>query len=436
MDEHNHSLTAPVGERSRLHALDTLRGVALFGILLLNIIAFANPFAAYLDPRVDGATVGLDLAVFVTVDTLFEGSLRAIFSMLFGAGMLLFLNKPGAGIEVIRGLYYRRTLLLVAFGLFNAYVLIWPGDILYTYGMAGLLLYFFRAMPARRLLYVSLAVFALLTLLHSGAHVQARLLGNAVAGIETLPPGSVLSDAQQQSLADWDDFLEQQFLQPEQIAEELATKKSGYAANFIAAARINVLVQTVGMLFNGLWDVMAMMLLGMALLKWGILDGSVPAAHYWRLIVLGFGIGLPVNAFETLTFVSSGFDLHWAIFNRPTYDLGRISMALGYIGAIMLICKSGLLQSFQRGMGRVGQMALSNYLLQTLICNWVFLGFGLGLAGELSRLQIYAVVLAVWALQLTLSVLWLRYYRFGPAEWLWRSLTYGSRQPLRLSQSS
>jgi len=426
------SLSSPVSGKARIQSIDTLRGVALFGILLMNIIAFANPFAAYLDPRVDGAGEGINLATFMAVDILAEGSMRTIFSMLFGAGMLIFLNKPGADPESIRLLYYRRSLLLVAFGLFNAYILVWPGDILYTYGMTGLVLYYFRDLPAPRLAQYAAGVLLLLAMVHGGMHYQARVLKAEVDEIRALPASVELSSGQEETLETWQTFLEQQFSTPELVARELAVKQAGYRANFIQAAQNNIFIQTFGFIVNSFWDALAMMLLGMAFLKWRLFDASRSMGFYTGLSVLGFGVGIPLNAWETFTFVNSGFELHWNSFNRPTYDLGRLGLALGYIGLVMMICKSGVLGSLRAGLARVGQMALTNYLVQSVICNVIFLGFGFGLAGELQRHQIYYVVLAIWIVQFVFSSWWLRRYRFGPAEWLWRSLTYQQRQPLRL----
>jgi len=133
-----------------------------------------------------------------------------------------------------------------------------------------------------------------------------------------------------------------------------------------------------------------------------------------------------------MTFINSGFAHHWVPGARPSYDVGRLSLAFGYIGLIMMICKSGVLTAFRKGMAAVGQMALTNYLSQSIICNFVFMGFGLGLVGELPRHQVYYVVFGVWIFQLVFSVFWLKSYRFGPAEWLWRSLTYKKMQPMRL----
>ena len=137
-----------------------------------------------------------------------------------------------------------------------------------------------------------------------------------------------------------------------------------------------------------------------------------------------------LNAWETMTYVGGGFEVHWQSLNRPTYDLGRLTLALGYIGLVMAICHSGALQLAQRLLARVGQMALTNYLMQSLLCNLVFLGVGLGQFGYWRRAEMYLFVLGVWILQVIFSYYWLQRYRFGPCEWLWRSLTYGRRQPM------
>lgn len=428
----DNSLAVPVSASARIRSIDTLRGVALFGILLLNIIAFAFPFAAYSDPRVDGSTEGINLAMFMVIDIFFEGSMRAIFSMLFGAGLLIFVAKPATDPALIKRLFYRRTWLLIGFGLFNAYILVWVGDILYAYGVAGLILYFFRNLSAKNLAACGMLIIAFLGVLHTGFHFDSRAQRAEVVAIESLPAGTVLSQEQEATMEQWDQFLAGQFATPELIAEELERKKSGYVDNFIGTAAINIFIQTVALVFNSLWDTLSMMLLGMAFMKWGLFDASRSLRFYSGIMLIGFGIGLPLNSWETITFVGSGFEPYWSAFNRPTYDIGRLSLALGYIGLVMMICKAGIFSAIQSALAAVGQMALTNYLGQSIICNLVFLGFGLGLVGELERYQVYYVVFAVWLLQLIFSVLWLRRYRFGPAEWLWRSLTYRVRQPLRL----
>ena len=399
----------------------------------MNIMFFGFPLMTYADPTIDGATEGINLALFASMDILVEGSMRTIFSMLFGAGMLIFLAKRDVDVDVLRGLFYRRTVLLIIFGLVNAYVFIWVGDILYTYGVAGLLLYFFRDFSAVRLVKYSLAIFLFLGLSHAGSHMYARDLNNAVETIEALPEGTSLSSEQEQVLADWDLLIEQHFSSPEQIQQQYAIKKLTYIDSVIAHAPLSLMIQTVALLFYLLWDVLAMMLLGMAFFKWGLLDASRGSREYWLLAIVGIGLGVPLNYLETMTYISSGYQIYWSGSLRPSYDVSRLSLAVGYIGIIMLVCKYALIPWFRRALAAVGKLALTNYLAQSIICNFIFMGFGLGLFGELQRYQAYLVVLAVWIFQIIFSLIWLRFYRFGPAEWLWRSLTYKRLQPFRLN---
>jgi len=423
---------SPVTRKVRIRSIDTLRGVALLGILLMNIIAFGLSYASYFNPIFDANLEGINLSTYIAMDIFVEGSMRGIFSMLFGAGFLLFITKSDADEDLVRGLYFRRTVLLILIGLFNAYILVWPGDILFTYGVAGLLLYVFRHYSAKKLALISGVIFALLAIMHTASHMGSRGLREEVLEIEALPASIELNEVQQQKLAEWDTFLDQQLFTPELVEQDLQIRKGGYIETFQFLVPFNLIIQTVGLVASGLWDALAMMLLGMAFMKWGIFNASRSMKFYLGMFVIGFGTGLPINYFEVNAFVSSGFEIYWEAANRPTYDLGRLLVAIGYIGLIMMICKSGILHLLRSALASVGQMALTNYLSQSLICNAIFMGWGFNLLGELDRFQIYYVVLGVWLFQLIVSPIWLRYFRFGPAEWLWRSLTYKNKQQWRL----
>ncbi len=423
---------SPVTRKVRIRSIDTLRGVALLGILLMNIIAFGLSYASYFNPIFDANLEGINLSTYIAMDIFVEGSMRGIFSMLFGAGFLLFITKPDADEDLVRGLYFRRTVLLILIGVFNAYILVWPGDILFTYGVAGLLLYVFRHYSAKKLALISGVIFALLAIMHTASHMGSRGLREEVLEIEALPASIELNEVQQQKLAEWDTFLDQQLFTPELVEQDLQIRKGGYIETFQFLVPFNLIIQTVGLVASGLWDALAMMLLGMAFMKWGIFNASRSMKFYLGMFVIGFGTGLPINYFEVNAFVSSGFEIYWEAANRPTYDLGRLLVAIGYIGLIMMICKSGILHLLRSALASVGQMALTNYLSQSLICNAIFMGWGFNLLGELDRFQIYYVVLGVWLFQLIVSPIWLRYFRFGPAEWLWRSLTYKNKQQWRL----
>ena len=427
----NSILNEPVAESQRIRSIDTLRGFALLGILLLNIIAFSGPIAAFFDPSADNEVSGLNLAVAMFVDIWGEGAFRAIFSMLFGAGLLIFLAKPVAEEGRLKSLYYRRTWLLVAFGLFNAYILLWFGDILYTYGVTGLVLYFFRNLSAHKLALCSTILFLFLALIHTSQYFYTKALYTDYREVVLLPEGNELSEAQKQSLENWDEFLQNQQTTPEQIVLEANARSEGYIENFIFTAPINIMFQTAIFLINGFWDAAAMMLLGMALMKWNVFDASRELSFYLKMMLFGFAIGLVINSWEEVVYLSSGFEPFLSATARPTYDLGRLGMALGYIGMVMTLCKLDVLPKVRHAFACVGQMALTNYLAQSVICNTIFLGFGFGMWGKMQRYEIYFVVIGIWIFQLLFSVAWLKKYRFGPAEWLWRSLTYRKRQPLR-----
>jgi uncharacterized protein len=180
-----------------------------------------------------------------------------------------------------------------------------------------------------------------------------------------------------------------------------------------------------------MWDVLGMMLIGMALLKLGFFTGDLPMRAYLITAALGYAVALPVNWWSTSAFMAGGLSGSgvWLLDlrNQP----GRLVMALSHASVIVACVKAGLFRPITRRLAAVGQMALTNYLMQTIICNILFSGVGFGLFGRLDRLQLLGVVVAIWIAQLLISPIWLARFRFGPMEWLWRSLTYVKRQPMR-----
>lgn len=424
---------APTMGKSRIQSIDTLRGVALCGILLMNIIAFGLSFSAYFNPVADGATEGINLTTYMTMDILVEGSMRTIFSMLFGAGVLLFTNKPESEEARTRSLWYRRTWLLVAFGMIDAYLLLWVGDILYVYGMVGLLLYVVKDYPPQKLIFMAATIIIVAFVFHFSSHIQIRAVWQDVVEIEAQLEGGTATAEQQEVLDRWEQIKVDQQESLEVAAQDIEVRSAGYGATFIAFLPINLFLHTVGLVFGTFWDALCMMLIGMAFMKWRVFDASHSLRFYGMMMVLGFGIGLPVNYYEVATFVETGFATHWNVSSlRPTYDIGRLGMAIGYIGLVMTICKLELFTRLRSALSAVGQMALSNYLAHSVICAVLFIGFGW--IGQLERYQIYYVVLAIWIFQLITSPLWLKHFRFGPVEWLWRCLTYGKRQPFRIAE--
>ena len=431
------SVSGPVGEKFRIQSIDTLRGVALFGILIMNIVAFALPFGSYFNPSVDANLEGVNLTAYMAMDMFFEGSMRAVFSMLFGAGVILFTSKPDTSSVPLPDLWFRRTTLLILFGVIDAYLLLWVGDILYVYGVAGLFLYVFRNSSPIKLFTYGAIILAVLALIGTGGHFQYKELHADVQVIKALPESVEKNNEQIAKLAAWEAVTAENFGLKEQVEAEVALRKSDYWTIVAGFAPINLTFQTTVLYLHSLWDAMAMMLFGMALMKIGCFDASRSMKFYGIMAAVGLGVGLPVNYYEVVMFIESGFEPFWAMNAiRPTYDLGRLGMAFSYIGLVMMICKSGLFTLLRSSLAAVGQMALTNYLSHTVICNFIFMGFGLGMVGELERHQIYYVVLAIWVFQLIASPIWLKYFRFGPVEWVWRCLTYLEKQPMLITSRS
>ena len=394
---------APTVPGQRIEAIDVIRGFALLGILLMNILAFGLPFRAYFDPTVDGAVSGVDFGVYFTVELFAEGVMRALFSMLFGAGVVILATGERAKSA---GVYYRRQLLLLAFGLVDAFVLLWTGDILVAYALAGLVLYPLRNWQPKALFATAALAFVYLALFYAAMFAMLKWVPDQAGLTASFHPP------------------------PEALAREALKFEGSYSQSFFINAGDVLGLYAVYPLFL-LWDALACMVLGMALYKTGVLRGQRSVRFYAHLAAWGLGIGLAVNGFELLMKISSGFAVQWVSgVSTVTNDIGRVSMAIGFLSLIAIVCSQGWLGSARRALAAVGRMALSNYILQSVLGLLVFHSLGLALWDQLPRHQLYLVVLGEWIIIAVVSVAWLRRYRFGPLEWLWRSLTYGRPQPM------
>lgn len=423
----------PAASEARIGMLDTARGIAVLGILVMNIAGFGLP-RSYDDPTRWGGAEGMNLTVWRIAELFFEGTMRGIFTLLFGAGALLFVARHSARNPGLlpADLYLRRTLWLTLFGLINAYLLVWPGDILFYYGIVGFPLFVFRNVSPRNLVVTA----AVLMVLQTGVsfaewHRYHEVSTAAVAAQEARNAGKVLTQAQAQAI-DQRARMDANPNGSREMLEQLVSRmRASYVSAFRAAARETWHNETIFFLQHGLLESLGMMLLGMALLKYGVLTGAVSPRVYVTMLLAGYAIGLSVNLYETNSLIRSGFSNDAKLAALLTYDLGRIPMTLGHVGLIGLLCRSWGSSAVPRTLAAVGRMALTNYLAQSVICLFVFTGAGLALYGQLERCQLYYVVAALWILQLIWSPLWLRSFRFGPAEWLWRSLTHWRKQPMR-----
>ena len=194
---------------------------------------------------------------------------------------------------------------------------------------------------------------------------------------------------------------------------------------------VNQYMETAFLYFINFWDTLAMMLWGMAFFKMGILKAVKSNRFYWLMALMGYGIGITINYFEGSHIVASNFSVLSIYKTFMTYNLGRIPTTCGHIALIMLFVKSGFLPFLQKSLAAVGQMAFTNYITHSIICNFIFLGYGFSMYGKLQRYELYYIVISIWVFQLIFSPIWLKYFRFGPLEWLWRSLTYWKMQPMK-----
>jgi uncharacterized protein len=425
---------APVAPEERISAVDVLRGFALLGILLMNIEGFGLPDDGLADVRNARSPLDPDRLTWVVVAVLFEGKMRALFSMLFGAGVILYTERASRRGDSVRiaDLYYRRTLWLLAFGLVHAYF-IWSGDILYSYALGGLLLFPFRTLSARALIasgVIMLAVTVPAQLLKARHLERARALAAEARAAEKA--GKPLSREQRKARDEWKDALDDARPDPGDVAEEVEAHRGGYWKLFQYRRPDVVEGQSRSYYTDTFWDTTGMMLVGMGLMKLGVFAGTWPPRFYGAMAALGLGIGLPT--FMAMILIADDLEPVAVARALALYQPGRLASALGYAGLVLLVVRRGWLRPLTARLAAVGRMALSNYLGTSVACSILFDGYGFGLFGRLHRHQLYGVVLAIWAVQLVVSPIWLRRFRFGPVEWLWRSLTYGKPQPMRLAR--
>lgn len=423
----------PATGDGRIGLLDTMRGIAVLGILMMNITGFGLPYS-YDDPTVWGNESSADRAVWRFMALFFEGTMRGLFTLLFGASALLFLERHGARTDAVRpvDLYFRRTLWLIVFGLINGYVLLWSGDVLFYYGIAGLVLFVFRNLSPRRLLILAAVFMCFQTLITVGEWLDfhdTQTRAEAASGREAA--GLPLADGDQEALDTYAALRSEFRPARENLEAAVESVRESYSSAFAVLSADTWFMQSEFFFRHGIIECFGMMLLGMALLKWGVLTGASSTRVYLAMIVIGYSLGLTVNLHEVRELENAQFSPEAMMRVFMTYDLGRIPMTMGHLGVIALLCRARWASRLMRVFAAVGQMALTNYLSQSLLCLLIFTGAGLAWYGQLARHELYYVVAAIWVLQLIWSPLWLRHFRYGPAEWVWRSLTYWHLQPLR-----
>ena len=406
--------TAPTDPNDRIVSLDALRGFALLGILVINMWYFSMPLVGAMLPPAFGDFTGRNYAAWLVGHLFFEMKFVALFTIMYGGGLVLFTeHKRRQGQDALR-LHYRRTWWLLLIGLVHAYGF-WYGDILVTYALCGAVLVLAVDWAPRRLFVVGIAMFAAPALTY-------LLLWGVILGMA----GADTSDAVGKAIVTGIGATDTE------IAAEIESYRGGWSDQLEHRVPMALSLQTTHFAVANFWHIGGLMLMGMAVFKRGVLSNRASRGTYRRLLVTGMGVGLPLTAAGVWYRSAVGWDpLPVILVGFQFTYWGSLFLAGGYIGAVMLWCRFAQSGIVTAGLAAVGRTAFSNYLLQTVIATSIFYGHGLGLFGMVSRIGGLGLVLVIWAIQIPLSVLWLRYFRFGPIEWIWRSLTYGTRQPLR-----
>lgn len=426
--------SSPTSDQERIDALDAVRGFAVLGILVMNVVEFALPMRAYDNPAYAGGTAGFDRWTWFAQVTLFDGRMRALFSMLFGAGIVLFAQRVERRGGNAADLLLRRCLWLVPFGIAHRFALQWTGDILYTYGLLGMIAIAFRGLRPRTLLILGLLLLAcfvpkaLLDQSEAGA-VRARAAEAKVIVERGEKPSEELARAQR----DWERRLAIVPPKPESTKAEIEAMRGSW----LDVARYrwghNHQFQTVFLYQYFVFDALGMFFVGMALLKLGFFAGAWRRAGYLAAIAAGLAAAWAscelARAWEREGFSYGALEIR--AWHDLSYPFLRLAGALGWAAVIVLLVRGGALSVLRAALSAVGRMAFSNYVLQTILCTSFFFGWGLGRFAELSRAQTMLVWAAVTLVQILGSLVWLRSFRYGPLEWVWRSLTYGSLQPMR-----
>lgn len=403
--------------KNRIIAIDVLRGFALLGILLMNIMSFSMPDIAYLNPTIYGGDDLWNRFVYSVTHLIADQKFMALFSMLFGASVMLLTNKLSTRKQNPAKAHYIRNMWLFIIGLTHA-TLIWDGDILMIYAVSAFMLYFFRNVAPKWQLLLGLMIYLSPSLLNLS--IQYLLPELNTAGRDAL-------------IAYW---------QPsqEEIEYELAHFRGGYAKQVAYRWKTeHALACSEGQNLLNLSffvDLFArafgMMLTGMAFYTWGILTAQRSDNFYRRMLIIGFGLGFPLALLGLGLSVLYEWQWQYVFFlQRIPNHLATPLIANGYIGLIMLWSRRSMWLFLREPLAAVGRTALTNYIGQSLIGTFIFYGFGLGLYGHIDRITQLFVILVIWGIQLFVASWWLSHFHYGPLEWLLRLLTYLKWQPIR-----
>lgn len=399
----------PTSTSNRIISLDILRGFALLGILIMNMTSFAMPGANYMNPMAGGLLEGTDKWAFYFSQLFANQKFMSLFSMLFGAGIILMTQRIEQKGKSAAGRHYFRNFWLLLIGLFHAYV-IWHGDILVQYALCSIWLYLFRKKSAKTLFLLG-AIFLSISMLSS------------IAGGASIPYMSAKEVA---------DMCKDWLPTAEKISAEITAYQGNWWEHFPYRAKSAFALETFIFVIALGWQITGLMLIGMGLFKAKVLTAERSKSFYEKLMLIGFPVGLALGVYGLTQNYAHNWSCEYSFLLGSQWNfLGSVPMALGYIGLMMWLCKSNFLPILKKWLAPFGRMALTNYLMQSIIATFIFYGYGLGLFGTVGRAEQWIYILGIWIFQILFSKWWLGRFKFGPFEWFWRSLTYWKVQAIK-----
>jgi uncharacterized protein len=404
---------------TRIATLDIVRGIAVMGILAMNIVAFAMPFQAYMNPTAFGLESQADLGSWLFSFILIDGKMRGLFSFLFGASTLLVIERARAAGESPARVHYSRMLWLLVFGLLHFYF-IWFGDILAAYALTGLLLFFFRNLSVRALVIWGIALVIVQSCMMAGGAWEVNQLSSAVAAAR--PDAAAV-----ESYRNFHEAFGR--IDSRELAENMALYLGPWTG-LVQERLIEHGLDPFMSLKFFLAETLAYMLFGMAALKSGFFRGDWAVARYRKWALICFAIAIPAYAIIAWLLIRADFSVPmvFTLVMAATTPV-RPLMIIGIACLIILLTRNG--GWLVDRIAAAGRAAFTNYLGTSVVMTTLFYGYGLGLYGQLSRIELWLPVIAAWVVMLLWSKPWLDRFRYGPFEWLWRSLARLRLEPMR-----
>lgn len=412
----------PTKLKERIPSLDFLRGIAILGILFINIESFvyANPWSSYQY----GYETSLDTNARFWVYFLTQGKFYNMFALLFGVGFVIFLerlqmNKIGLkGIDV----YSRRLLWLFVFGVIHAYF-IWDGDVLYHYAICGFLVLPFRSIKSKYLVLIILFL-ASFSVIKSITTTSERIEKHKeyIGAIQVVQ--SQRTEAQNEKISAWEKRYSKRTASNEHVDNPKPTYLEGLKKSYEHATVHKGELYYQSLLFPTL----IIMLVGIILYREGIFSDYTVWKHYWLISLAVLAVGLLINYFRYYHWTFEDHKPVLSVWRSLMFAFPKEVLGIGYILILNGLHQQYLKNSKAKFISKIGRTALSNYILQSIILGFIFYGYGLGMFNQFSRFELLPIVIGIWIIQIILTLIWLKYNEQGPLEKLWRKLTYASFQ--------